>query len=97
MPGMRKAPTPYAHSLFAKFLHRRLEQLKHSRTEQEIADEALLHDVKYLRMLRRGEEQLPFDYIPWLARAIRVDPLHIFRLVVDQHWPGLEQTFLVLV
>jgi hypothetical protein len=94
MPGMRTPPRPYAYSLFAKFLHKRLEQLKNSRTEQEIADASLLHDVKYLTMLRRGEERLPFDYIPWLARAIDADSLHIFRLVVDQYWPGLEQEFL---
>jgi hypothetical protein len=94
MPVMRQSPTPYARSLFAKFLHKRLEQLKHSRTEQEIADEALLHEVEHLTSLRRGDERLPLVFIPWLARAVRANPLHVFRLVVDQHWPGLEQEFL---
>ena len=40
-------------------------------------------------MFKRGEVKVPLNKIPLLAKAINADPAHLFRLALEQYWPGL--------
>ena len=50
-----------------------------------------------ISMFKRGETKVPLEKIPALARALRVDPGHLFRLALEQYWPDrgevIEQIF----
>lgn len=43
-------------------------------------------------MFKRGEVRVPLDKIPALAKAINADPAHLFRLALEQYWPGMIET-----
>ena len=43
-------------------------------------------------MFKRGETKVPLDKIPALAKALHVDPAHLFRLALEQYWPDLSET-----
>lgn len=45
-----------------------------------------------ISMFKRGELRVPLDKIPLLAKALHVDPTHLFRLALEQYWPGLGGT-----
>ena len=32
---------------------------------------------------------MPLDKIPSLAKALQVDPMHLFKLALQQYWPDL--------
>jgi hypothetical protein len=40
-----------------------------------------------ISMFKRGEARVPLDKIPLLAKALGVDPAHLFRLSLEQYWP----------
>ena len=39
-----------------------------------------------ISMFKRGEVRVPLDKIPLLAKALHVDPGHLFRLALEQYW-----------
>ena len=43
-------------------------------------------------MFKYGEVKVPLDKIPALAKALEVDPAHLFRLALEQYWPALGET-----
>jgi hypothetical protein len=90
--GSQSSRTPFANSLMAKYLDRRIEAIKNIKTEQEIAAELFFHDPKVISMFRRGEAMFPLDRIGLLALAINSNPAHLFRMALEQHWPGLLDT-----
>ncbi len=85
-----KSRTPFADSALAKFLDRRIEALKDMKTEAEIAKE-IWSPPSFIPMYRRGEAKFPLDTIWLLAAAIDATPAHLFRLALEQHWPGLGE------
>jgi len=42
-----------------------------------------------ISMFKRGEAKVPLDKIPLLAKALHVDPMHLFRLALEQYWPDM--------
>jgi len=83
---------PFADSLIAKFLDQRIDELKGFKTQRQIATEAGYDKPNMISMFKRGDIKVPLDRIPSLAKALEVDPAHLFRLALEQYWPALNDT-----
>ena len=83
---------PYANSVLARFLDRRIDELRGVKTQREIADIAGFKRSNIISMFKSGETQLPLERIPAFARALQVDPAHLFRLAMQDRWPELSAT-----
>jgi hypothetical protein len=84
-PGM-----PFADSRIAQYLTRQIDALQGVKSQREIAFEIGYDKPNLISMFKRGESKVPLDKIPALARSIKVDPAHLFRLALEQYWPGTE-------
>src|SRR5947199_7674308 len=83
---------PHANSAIARYLEKRIDELRGVKTQREIAAEAGFKRPNYLSMLKTGETQAPLAKIPALARALECDPAHLFRLAMMDQWPELRAT-----
>jgi transcriptional regulator with XRE-family HTH domain len=85
-PGM-----PYADSAIAKYIDKKIDELKGVKTQREIAAEIDYDKPNMISMFKRGEARVPLDKIPLLAKALGVDPAQMFRLALEQYWPDLRE------
>jgi transcriptional regulator with XRE-family HTH domain len=83
-PGM-----PFATVPIAEYLDKQIHALKGVKTQRQIAAEIGYGKPNMISMFKRGEVRVPLDKIPALAKALEVDPGHLFRLALEQYWPGL--------
>jgi len=81
-PGM-----PFADSAIAKYIDKKIDELKGVKTQREIAAEIGYDKPNLISMFKRGEARVPLDKIPLLAKALGVDPAQMFRLALEQYWP----------
>jgi transcriptional regulator with XRE-family HTH domain len=86
-PGM-----PFADSSIAQYLDRQIDTFKGVKTQREMAAEIGYQKPNMISMFKRGEVRVALDKIPALARAVEADPGHLFRLALEQYWPGLGDT-----
>jgi hypothetical protein len=82
-----EAVTPCKRSSIAKFIDTQVENLKGIKSESEIASDLDYDTTIVVSMLRRGDLKVPLDNVPRLARALRADAGHLFRLALEQYWP----------
>jgi hypothetical protein len=80
---------PHANSAFARYLNRRIEELRGLKTQREIAAEAGYARPNILSMLKSGETAVALARIPALAKALDADPGHLFRLAMVDQAPEL--------
>src|ERR1700744_287762 len=80
---------PHSSTALARFLHRRIDELRGIKSQREIAAEAGFARPNVISMLKSGSIKVPLDRIPALARAIEADPAHMFRLGMNDAWPEL--------
>lgn len=85
-PGM-----PYANASITKFLSRRIDEIAPRKNQREIASEIGYIKPNIISMFKRGEMKVPLEKIPALAKALEVDPSHLFRLALEQYWPERQQ------
>ena len=78
------AKKPYADTRMAKFLDTRLLELKHKKTQAEIAEEAGFVNPNMVTMIKKGATKLPIDRVPALAKALESDPALLLRLALEQ-------------
>jgi transcriptional regulator with XRE-family HTH domain len=78
------AKKPHENSRLAKFLDTRLLELKHKKTQAEIAEEAGFINPNMLTMIKQGASKLPLDRVPALAKALDTDPALLLRLALEQ-------------
>ena len=78
------AKKPYADTRLAKFLDTRLLELKHKKTQAEIAEEAGFVNPNMVTMIKKGATKLPIDRVPALAKALESDPALLLRLALEQ-------------
>jgi hypothetical protein len=57
------------------------------KTQSEIAREAGFGKPNIITMLKQGTTKVPTVKIGPLARALEVDPLHLFKLVMNEYEP----------
>src|SRR6202051_1152482 len=74
-------------SAIAKYIDKKIDELKGVKTQREIAQEAGYETPNIISMIKRGESRVPLEKIPLLAKALGVDPAHMFRLAMEQYWP----------
>ncbi len=78
------AKKPYQDSRLAKFLDMRLLELKHLKTQAQIAEEAGFVNANMVTMIKQGATKLPLDRVPDLATALDTDPALLLRLALEQ-------------
>lgn len=84
---MRKVTTmarkPYEASRLAKFLEKRVLELRPHKTQAQIAEEAGFINPNMIAMLKSGSTKLPLDRVPSLAAALECDPRLLFNLALE--------------
>ena len=80
---------PFADTKTANFIDQRIEHLKSVKSQRDIALAMGFKTPNVLSMIKRGEMKVPLEKIPALAKALDVDPAHLFRLALEQYWPDL--------
>lgn len=78
------ARRPYEHSRLAKYLEKRVLQLRPRKTQAEIAEQAGFINPNMIAMLKSGATRLPLDRVPSLAAALVCDPRLLFNLAINQ-------------
>lgn len=75
---------PYASSRLAKYLDRRVLELRPKKSQADIAALAGFANQNMITMLKQGSAKVPLDRVPMLAAAMEVDPRYLFRLALEQ-------------
>lgn len=76
---------PHAESRMAKYIARRVLELKPKKSQHEIAAEAGFVNPNMISMLKSGASKVPLDRVPSLARALDADPRLLFRMALEQN------------
>lgn len=84
---------PHEDSAIAVYLSKQIEALSGVKSQREIAYEVGYEKPNIISMLKRGETKVPLDKVPALAKALHVDPTHLFRLALEQHSPQVAKIF----
>lgn len=88
---------PHEDSAIAVYLTKQIEALSGVKSQREIAYEVGYEKPNIISMLKRGETKVPLDKVPALAKALHVDPAHLFRLALEQHSPQLAKIYQQIV
>ena len=79
---MRKRP--HAETRLAKFIEKRVLELRAKKSQIEIATEAGFANPNMISMIKNGSTKLALDRVPSLAAALECDPGYLMRLALDQ-------------
>jgi hypothetical protein len=82
---------PYANSALARYLTKRIYELRNVMTQRQIALAAGFARPNIISMFKTGETKVPLDRIVPLARALDADPAHLLRLAMIDQWPDLAK------
>ncbi|MDH2328857.1 XRE family transcriptional regulator [Cereibacter sp. SYSU M97828] len=74
----------YANTDLARYLERRVLELKPKKTQGEIAVRAGFTAVNMMSMIKSGATKLPLDRAPDLADALECDRAYLMLLALDQ-------------
>ncbi|MBI5313200.1 MAG: helix-turn-helix transcriptional regulator [Methylocystis sp.] len=72
-------------------MNKQIAALSGVKSQREIAAEAGYDRPNIISMFKRGETKVPLDRIPALAKALHVDPAHLFRLALEQQMPEIAK------
>lgn len=75
---------PHADTRLAKFVEKRVLELRPRKSQIEIANEAGFANPNMISMIRNGATKLALDRVPGLAIALECDPKHPFRMALEQ-------------
>jgi hypothetical protein len=68
------------------------------KTNLDIAREAGFAKPNIISMIKKGDTKLPITKVAPMARALGVDPIHLFKLVMQEYqpdtWAALEEDIL---
>ena len=78
------AKKPYQDSRLAKFVEARVLELKHKKSQAEIAEAAGFINPNMVTMIKKGASKLPIDRVPALAEALECDPALLLRFALEQ-------------
>ena len=81
---------PYETSRLAKLVERRVLELAPKKAQRDIAMEAGFRNPNVLSMIKSGSTKLALDRVPAMAKALEIDPKHLFVLALEQ--AGFETT-----
>ncbi len=75
---------PHGHGRLATFVRARIAELSSSKSQTDLARDAGFVNVNMLSMIKTGQSKLPLDRVAALARALDVDPRHLWLLAFEQ-------------
>jgi hypothetical protein len=75
---------PYSSTRLAKYLQKRILELRPRKTQLVIASEAGFVNPNMLAMMKAGTAKLPLDRVSALATALECDPVMLFQLAIEQ-------------
>ena len=78
---------PFAHTRLVQFLDKHLESLTGVVCQADIAKALGYTKPNIISMFKTGQTKVPLEKIPDLAEVIRVDPVFLMRLCLEQYWP----------
>ena len=78
------AKKPYQDTRLATFVETRVLELKHKKSQAEIAEEAGFISPNMVTMIKKGATKLPIDRVPAVAKALECDPALLLRLALEQ-------------
>ena len=58
------------------------------KSQVEIAKEAGFPKPNVLSMMKKGDTKVPLEKIGKLAKAIEIDPVFLFRMVMSEYYPS---------
>jgi transcriptional regulator with XRE-family HTH domain len=82
---------PHADTALCRFLNKQITALSGVKSQREIAAEVGYESPNIISMMKRGETKLPLDKVPAFAKALHVDPAHLFRLALEQQMPEVAK------
>jgi len=85
---------PHAETRLAKFVAKRILEMRSKKSQHDIAVEAGFINPNVLSMIKGGTSKLPLDRVSGLAKALEVDAKYLFRLTLEQQ--GNETTALAI-
>lgn len=78
------AKRPHSETGLAKFLRKRVLELRPTKSQIRIATEAGFVNPNMLAMIKNGATKLPLDRVSGLAKALDSDPRLLFKLALEQ-------------
>ncbi|MDE4135102.1 helix-turn-helix transcriptional regulator [Phaeobacter sp. QD34_3] len=75
---------PHEDTQLAKYVERRVLELKGRKSQAEIATEAGYVNQNMITMIKQGSSKVALDRVPALARALEADPAFVMRLALEQ-------------
>lgn len=75
---------PHEDTPMAKYVERRVLELKSKKSQVEIATEAGYVNPNMITMIKQGSSKVALDRVPALARALECDPAYLMRLALEQ-------------
>jgi hypothetical protein len=82
---MRNVPgKPYAGTRLAKYLEKRILELRPKKTQLAVANEVGFVNPNMLSMIKAGRAKLPLDRVSALATALECDAVMLFQLAIEQ-------------
>ncbi len=78
------ARKPHADTRLAKFIEKRVLELRPDKSQAEIAKAAGFLNPNMITMLKTGATKLPLDRVSSLAAALDCDPRLLFNLALEQ-------------
>jgi transcriptional regulator with XRE-family HTH domain len=75
---------PHEDTRLAKYIERRVLELKSKKSQLQIASEAGFPNPNMVTMIKNGSSKLALDRVPSMARALECDPAYLMRLALEQ-------------
>ena len=75
---------PHQDTELAKYVERRVLELKSKKMQSEIASEAGFPNANMISMIKSGSSKLALDRVPSMARALECDAAYLMRLGLEQ-------------
>ncbi len=75
---------PHEDTRLAKYIERRVLELKPKKSQLQIANEAGFANANMIAMIKNGATKLALDRVPSMARALECDSAYLLRLTLEQ-------------
>lgn len=75
---------PFEDTRLAKYVERRVLELKPKKSQLQIANEAGYPNPNMVTMVKNGASKLALDRVPSMAKALESDPAYLMRLALEQ-------------
>ena len=86
---------PHAETLLAKFIEKRVLELRPKKSQIEIATQAGFLNPNMVSMIKNGSSKLALDRVPSFAKALDCDAAYLMRLTLEQTVGGTAAAALV--